>query len=154
MAASNGPRSRGFLDFQIIGGDALKRALEQAGREGIQQMVIGPALEDSADLVYNTARQNVAIKSGDLRDTIRKSVSKTRARVIAGSRSVIYAGFLEFGTKDTRPQPFMRPALDNNRRGIEGIFTRRLQQLVEHIGQQARVASTGGRGRWSRKRSV
>ncbi len=88
-------------------------------------------LQAAAELVADAARRLVPVgtsrpaakggkdwtarQAGALRDSIRvvrlHGDPKHNVRIYAGSRTVFYARFVEYGTHNMRARPFLRPAL-------------------------------------------
>lgn len=71
------------------------------------------ALRAAADAAAEEARRLAPVDSGELAESIRtrKHGAGYRVEVTAA-----HAGFVEFGTEDTRPQPFVRPAFESQGR--------------------------------------
>jgi HK97 gp10 family phage protein len=76
----------------------------------------GPVARDIAmkyaNFVADLERQFVPVLTGALLDTIRVTPSGEGAIVTAGTPTIDYGWFQEFGTIYHRPQPFVRPAAD------------------------------------------
>jgi len=77
------------------------------------------ALTLASDLVLRTSKLSTPVDTGRLRSSETKQVFKDKAFV---GTNVEYAPNVEFGTSRQRPQPFLRPALDNNIQNIKTIF--------------------------------
>lgn len=124
----------------------------------MQANVIQPAFHECEPILLGAVQRNVPVgATGRLLESARSFISKTRLRVAVGSRSKsgpYYAHFLEYGTRKMSARPFMRPAMDGNRRRFEAIFVKHLRATVAKIGRGGFVASTGGRGRWSRSKAA
>jgi HK97 gp10 family phage protein len=70
----------------------------------------GQTLRRSARQVYNDARRFAPVQTGALKSEIELVYySDKHAQVISRIR---YASYVEYGTSDTAPQPYMRPAAD------------------------------------------
>lgn len=116
-------RLEGFREFE----EALNQLPKATGRNVLRRLARG-ALEPMAD----QAAGNAPVAEGDLRNSIEVSERRTR-RVnragrfdrktgiemamgpASGEGVLSYATFVEFGTNDTPPQPYMRPAWDSGR---------------------------------------
>lgn len=125
----------------IKGGKELQAFLNTLAPK-IEQNIMRGALRAGAKVIAEEAKQNVSVKSGDLRDSIRVGTKAKRGQVTAtvkaGNKKAYYTRFIEFGTaaheikpKDAkslffagmfgdliahpgnRAKPFMRPALDS-----------------------------------------
>lgn len=113
-------RLEGFDEFEA----ALARLPKATGKNVLRRLARG-ALQPMAD----QARAKVPTKEGNLRENI--AVSERRTRRVnrtgrydrrngvemamgpaGGTGALSYASHVEFGTVDTRPQPYMRPAWD------------------------------------------
>jgi len=67
------------------------------------------AVERAAQETQRNARRFAPVLTGRLREGIVVEASGLTATVIS---TVRYADYVEYGTSDTRPQPYMRPAAD------------------------------------------
>lgn len=89
--------------------------------------IIGKAtprfLNDAAIIVEGTAVNLVPVDSGNLKGSINRRVFSDRAEV---GTNVEYAEYVEYGVRGRTGQPYMRPAIDENRRGL----LRRLAELI------------------------
>lgn len=71
----------------------------------------------TARAIERDAKANVPVETGTLRESISTSIegdgrfASMSASIIASAR---YAGYVEYGTSDTAPEPFMRPAFDRH----------------------------------------
>jgi HK97 gp10 family phage protein len=84
------------------------------------------ALIRSANLVQATAKliitDNGNIDTGNLRSSIVQSVKDFNLSATV-STNVEYGQFIEFGTRYSPAQPFIRPGLNDNKDKIRKIFT-------------------------------
>lgn len=147
-------RSRSFLTIDAVGTQEMVAAFKWLERTGVQEQIIAPTLEAGADILEGAVARSVPVLTGDLKGTLRTFVSKTRARVVIGDARNIQAKYLEFGTKKMPAQPFMRPALDSNRRRIEAIAVKHMNDALARLAKGGRVFSTGGRGRFKRSKAA
>lgn len=76
------------------------------------------AVRDAAVVTRDTAQKNAPVLTGELRDSIRITGSRLTRNVTARAP---YAFYVEFGTSDTSPQPYLFPAGD---RGEEQLLNR------------------------------
>ena len=79
----------------------------------------GRGLTAAAIFVEGEAKVRSAVDTGNLRSSITHDVGPTRARV---GTNVEYASYLEFSTSKMPAQPFLLPALMDNRQRIYKIF--------------------------------
>jgi hypothetical protein len=97
-----------------------------------------PRPDIEADL-SSQGRLELARATGDtlggaLKKSIKSSVTqterRTKGKVSAGNKEVDYAKYVEFGTRRSRAQPFLRPALAHARE----IFAQKLSQQIRGSG--------------------
>jgi HK97 gp10 family phage protein len=71
----------------------------------------------TAEHVAQDARGRVPVDSGALRDSIHteKDEHGIGEFVVAGNTEVYYGHFVEYGTVNTSPRPFLVPAAEENR---------------------------------------
>lgn len=92
-------------------GDAAAGALDEASKSG-------------AELVLSEAKQKVPVDTGTLRDSLILKKSKTKNPNIKSEYYVSkksgaeHFAPVELGTSKMKAQPFLRPAIDENKRGI------------------------------------
>ena len=110
-----------FLEWNDKGWiDYVRQAVEEASKEG-------------AEIVAKEARRRVKKRTGKLHDEIDVRVSPYKDggwSVFAqgpGNYTRFYAAFVELGTSDTVAQPFLRPALNANKRKINKIFKDKIE---------------------------
>jgi HK97 gp10 family phage protein len=76
-------------------------------------------MEDAAELVTNKAKQLVPVDTGALKNSIDYEVNRIGRRYnVRVSATEPYAIFVEMGTHKMDAQPYLRPALFNNRTDI------------------------------------
>ena len=143
----------------FTGGKELHRALLAMSTKETKR-VGRAALRKAAKPILDAARANVPVDQGRLKralrlrvDTLRNNrsvmsamidVRKTAPRIGRASSTMpkVYGQFVEYGTNDTRPQPFMRPAWDSL--GSETALDRIGRELGEGL---ERAAAGMARGR-------
>ena len=76
-------------------------------------------LTAAAIFVEGEAKVRAAVDTGNLRSSITHDVGTTRASI---GTNVHYAPYLEYGTVRSSAQPFLLPALMDNRQRIYKIF--------------------------------
>jgi HK97 gp10 family phage protein len=107
------------------------------------------AVREGAKIIQKAARANVPVDTGNLRRSISVKVLNKRrdalevAAIIGPATGYVskrgknagkkvgdgfYGFFVEYGTKDTKAQPFMRPAYDENVQAAQ-------QAIVDVIGE-------------------
>jgi HK97 gp10 family phage protein len=85
--------------------------------------ILSEAAEAGAKIVYDDARSNVPVDTGNLRESIEmKEGKKTEKRAIwqvrINLKKAFYGAFVELGTKNRPARPFLRRAVDRNKRRI------------------------------------
>lgn len=93
---------------------------------------IGAAIKAGAEAIADEARARVPVS--DTAPHIRDRIASRRTgpaeyRVSAGDGELFYGYFLERGTQYIAPQPFLEPALDEERDAIDAGITAILQHL-------------------------
>ena len=69
------------------------------------------ALRSAAKGIEDDAKRLAPVRTGALKASIRANVRGDHAEIEAGVR---YSSYVEEGTSDTAPQPYMRPAVDRS----------------------------------------
>lgn len=83
-------------------------------------------------VVERAAKINAPVDTGNLRNSIMAFVivqSRTRVEVGVGT-NVDYAEAVEVGTLRQQPQPYLRPAFDENEERIRAAVTRMLRKRI------------------------
>lgn len=104
------------IRVQIEGVEAALRRLDRlVGEEALRA-----GLSQAAFFVEGQAKVKAPVDTGFLRNSIAVvSVSSREAVIGVGAE---YGVYVEMGTRRMRAQPFMRPALENNRDRIAEII--------------------------------
>ena len=130
------------LDIEIIGGQRLVAHLAEAIKNVDPKMK--EALREVARKVVQDAKALCPVDTGSLRRSIRAEeyppqVSLYRIYVIAGGkiinpktrRKVDYASYVEYGTSRAPAQPFLRPALEQNRPLLREVLMSKVKEAVK-----------------------
>lgn len=122
--------------IEVEGGPQLRRAFRKLGDRAEDLTALHG---DIGEMVADTAETLVPVMSGTLRDSIRSSKRKTGATVLAGRRSVPYAGPIHFGwrARNIEPQPFLYDALDSRRQDVAKRYADGIGDLVERFDREA-----------------
>ncbi len=90
------------------------------------------ALKSGGLLIENEAKQNVPVRTGNLKRSLDTEVegNKKEKEVIIGTE-VDYADEVEYGTSTQRPQPYLRPAFDSKKKAAEQEISDALDKLVK-----------------------
>lgn len=126
---------------QIEGANRLARAVKDIDDE--TAAMLKEAHIGGATLVLKAALPLVPTRSGKLRDSLKASATLRSGRVKAGKKLVPYAGPIHFGwpRRHIRPNPFLYTALDRRREEVLDDFADRVQELADHIAEQASKGS-------------
>ena len=103
--------------------------LKWFGDKAIQGMeqAVSMALEASALLVEGQAKALAPVDTGNLRNSITHEVEGQEAKV---GTNVEYAPFVELGTSKQAAQPYLNPALEQNKGNIKRIFAEAIKKGV------------------------
>lgn len=99
-----------------------------SGAEDILQGVhdkLSSAIECGAQIAADAARNMCPVDTGTLKSSINVTGSDMSARINADTD---YAGYVEFGTSKTAPQPYLVPALINSAGAITEEIARALSE--------------------------
>lgn len=133
--------SKGFLSLELEGFDELITKFDKLPFK-LQQKYLKPSLKAGAKVIQVAAKQKAHKRSGKNARFIRvKALKKQRGRSVGsvvqtGTREQLgiprdakgyYPFSEEFGTKDARAHPYMRPALQQKR----GEATKRIGTVLK-----------------------
>ena len=82
----------------------------------MRQNIIREADQIGADM-ETLAKSLAAVRTGEMRDSIFHDIVESNLGFIFGAKAG-HSGFVEFGTRFMRAQPFIRPALDANQQRL------------------------------------
>lgn len=129
------------IKTRIEGARELDRVLAQLPR-AVGRRVLTGALRAGAKPIVAAAKAKAPVGGGELRDAIvARAVRGERGAIhmrIGPVRAVFHGLFQEFGTKFHRPQPFLRPAFDENAQEALKRIGEALGRAVERAA--ARIA--------------
>lgn len=95
---------------------------------GTVDAAIEQFLETAALIVQGDAINRCPVDTGHLRQSITKEVKDKEARI---GTNVHYAPYVELGTVKMKAQPYLRPALDENKNKLGDLA----QQILDaHLG--------------------
>lgn len=94
---------------------------------GVQKNAVILTLAEMLPRVQQDAKSKVPVATGRLRNSIKTKLDRYK---FSGSvyTEVRYSHLVEYGTKSMTARPYMRPALDENRKDILRTFTRELSR--------------------------
>lgn len=110
--------------------------------EETAEEILENATKKAADMVLDEAKRRVPVRTGKLKDSleIKKEKRKKKIKAVHQVRSkgvsqggVRYAFAVENGTRLARAQPFLRPAVDENRQKIINIIKEEIENALERL---------------------
>jgi HK97 gp10 family phage protein len=120
----------------LTGFAELEAKLKTAGPRAARR-VGAKALRESAKPIMEKARGLAPVRTGKLEDSITYVATRTRpeqqlmGKIGFRTPASRYAHFVEYGTKHSAPQPFMRPAIDSQAENAIAIMGRVIWDGVE-----------------------
>lgn len=101
----------------LVEGTAKESIL--SGGTGITYQKYNPRRQHTASAEGEPPASDTGFLVGSISTSVKKQGTAVVGQIIASAE---YAPYLEFGTSDIRPRPFMQPALERNRPRIKRIF--------------------------------
>lgn len=114
-----------MANYQAVTGDkeliaTLKRMGQAASGE-----ILREGGREASNVIQAEAERRAPSRTGTLKRNIRVRGGRGKKRIrfrIGTTKKAYYAGFVEYGTKNMRPQPFLRPALDGKADEATRVF--------------------------------
>lgn len=117
-----------FINIELLGEPELQRKLDALDRK-VQRKVVRKAIREGAKPVLAAAKAKVPVDTGALKAGLKLRALKrsrtgfgvyirtpTRAELdIPDDDESYYPAVVEYGAEFSPPQPYMRPAMDENR---------------------------------------
>ena len=125
--------------LELVGYRQLKKELRQLGDEAVASLK--QTNKEAADLVADTARPDIPVRSGRLKGTLRTTGTMRGGVVRLGRKAVPYAGPVHFGwpnrpnqAKGWRggpiaPNPFLYEAMDERVQDVMDLYSKYLETL-------------------------
>lgn len=120
----------GKAKVTIEGADTLQRTLSAAARDLQDWASVNAA---AAARIAKDAASRAPHRTGRLAASVRATSDRTGGLVAAGGGGVGYATFQEYGWAHGRAQPYMRPALQDNRDAVVGLYADRVDHIVKQV---------------------
>lgn len=125
------------LKTHIEGLDEVVKLLEDMGDAAIN--VLDDAAKGGAEIVLAEAKRRVPVDTGRLRDSLILKKSKIKNAKVRGvytvskKRGVEYFAPVELGTSKMKARPFLRPAVDENKREIAKAINNEVLKAIGRI---------------------
>ena len=125
--------------IKLIGYRDVRRALRKMGDDAVSELK--QVNKEAADLVAETARPNIPVRSGRLEATLRTTGTARGGVVRLGRKAVPYAGPIHFGWPNRpnrqkgwrggpiRPNPFLYEATDKRIPEVMALYSKYLESL-------------------------
>jgi hypothetical protein len=125
--------------IQLVGYKALRRDLRQFGDEAVA--MLKQVNKEAADMVADTARPNIPVRTGRLAGTLRTTGTTRGGVVRLGRKAVPYAGPIHFGWPNRpnqakawrggpiAPNPFLYEAADKRVADVVALYNERLADM-------------------------
>ena len=124
--------------IKVVG---LNEAIRSLRAIGVPSKEIGLASFEAGEIVANTARSLVPVRTGALRATIKAKKIARKVVVSAGNNNrVPYANPIHWGwnydkvnlqAKNIRPRPFFTNALSRTRKQVYQLFFKNIDSLLQ-----------------------
>lgn len=144
------------ITVEITGLKGVEDALSQAGPK-LAKRALRKALKAGGAVLLATAKSRAPVlakasptrRPGELREaldmtlklspkeesgTARVGIKREKRGKTTDQSPSVWASFVEFGTKDSTPQPYMRPAYDGAKKAAEEAFTEEIREGVLTLG--------------------
>jgi len=139
-----------YIDISLTGDKALQKKLNRLPKV-MQKKIVRKALREGARPVLASARSKAPVRTGAMKKSLKLRARRARrgnfgVEVRTGTRAELgipendpgyYPFSVEFGHGNVPAQPFMRPALDENREPALKIIGREIGRGVEQEGKKA-----------------
>jgi len=151
------------ITAQLHGVQEVQKALKQF-QPTLQKKLQRKATRKAGKPVLDTARARVPVKTGKLRKNLKlRAAKRKRSSTVVGvsvqtpTRDVLgisqsdpyyYPTVLEYGSslRNIRARPYLRPALDENREKVRGIYASELKGLITETAAQLRAGAITEKG--------
>lgn len=93
-------------------------------------------LPEAGQVVLTNAQRNLrangSVQTGNLRSSL---TYKVKGDVVSVGTNVSYAPYVEYGTYKSAAKPYLRPALDQNRRELVGRWRSLFRKTFRALGK-------------------
>ena len=123
----------GRVNGKSVHDEDLDQIFERLAKWGNEVVNVNEeALTEALEIICAAAKQNAPVDTGTLRDSIRIR-KRRRGNTVMGTvgSSLDYAPPIEFGTSKMEAQPYLYPAIKNNRARVREIFAKKQRELLK-----------------------
>lgn len=121
--------------IQVTGAIELRRALKRMGADLKDFTKIN---KEAAEIVAKEGRGRAPRLTGRLAKSVRAGANQKAGYVMAGNRTVLWAGPIHFGwpRRNISAQPFLYDALDARKGEVIRKYEDRVGDLVQRVGRE------------------
>lgn len=143
-------------EFSFTGGEQLADDLKHLG-DAVSARLVMRSMANAAEVIREAASAAAPADKGILKNNIVKQGKYAKSRnlvlMLVGLRrnalktagvDVYYGRFVEFGTKNQRPQPFLRPAFFLHKAAFVDILVGELRPRVNRAIAKLKSQKSGG----------
>lgn len=132
-----------MIELDVQGAKEIERKLKSLEPK-LARKIVRQSLRKAAKPILKKAKENCPVATGELKKNLKVRALKKRKHsyaVQAGTSKgwykgdQFYAGFIEFGTVNMEPKPFMRPAFDSEKENSQKIL---ISELLSGIKEASK----------------
>lgn len=99
--------------------------------EALQGTQFAPeCLIDGVTLIMEASKSNAPVRTGNLRDSHSVEVNGDSVSIVVGAE---YAGIVEYGTDSREPNPYLRPAMDDNAEEALKLIAQAVDNKIKEV---------------------
>lgn len=117
------------VNVEVVGAEEFAKALNRF--DGAMKSRLQQELAGWANAVKSSAERLVPVRTGYLQSTIN---AKTKDWQVQVSAEASYAAAVEFGTKNSRAQPYLAPAVETHLPNLERVLLDALDSAKMEVG--------------------
>ena len=121
--------------FTITGDKELRKTLFDLGEK--TQAILLEASKEASEVIRQAASDRAPVDQGVLKDNIYAELtgySRTKVTISVGPGKAAYYGmWIEMGTKQHGPQPYLRPAAEERAEESFQVFSASVRQALDGV---------------------